>query len=382
MRRTAVPLLALLLCTSAAASPDPLPPWQGVWRGAVGTVVITVCLREDDARPAGVYYYARHLETIRLAAAEKSDPPAMSFIEGDGDPARKNAPRWTLQPPVANQMGGTWSGNGRNLPIRLWRVDLESADDKRSPCASGAFNDAREKPAQVVVGTADPAQAQYRTLSLDFGNRFNADIASFALTGSGAGIASVNAALRKSLLDEQENVFACSRAVLEQTGHPGEYQVATTPELISGRWLVAATASSNSCGGAHPNYDRSFSTWDLASGKAIDPWTWFMPAAAQRMVKDTAGSYTALDIQPGLRSLIDQGWIALSDGDCRDAPGTEDSIWMVRPTRTGMAFTPSLAHVVHACTDDVVIPYKRLLKWMTPAGKAAAAEISAPARAK
>ncbi len=380
--RPTLPLLALLLSASAAAPADPLPAWQGVWRGGVGTVVITVCLRADDDRPAGVYYYARHLETIRLTAPDDADRAALALVEGDGEPARKNAPRWTLQPPVANQMAGTWSGNGRKLPIRLWRVELGAPDEKESPCASGAFNEAREKPAQLVTGSEDPAQPGYRTLSLDFGNRFNADLASFELTGAGAGVASLNAALRKALMDEQENVFSCSRAVLDRFGHASEYNVTTRPELIRGRWLVSATARSNACGGAHPNYNSSFSTWDLASGKAVDPWTWFTPAAAERMVKNTAGSYAAPKIKPALRSLIDKGWAALSDGDCRDAPGADDDIWMVRPTRKGMAFTPSLPHVVHACSDDVVIPYGSLTKWMTPAGKAAAAEIGAPAPAR
>ena len=377
--RPAATLFALLLSTSAAAADNPPPAWQGVWRGTIGTIGITACLRPDYDGPAGVYYYAKHLQTIRLAAPEKFDPATLVFHEDAGGEDPSKLPTWTLKPPAAGEMRGQWSGNGKQLPIKLKRIPLAAPDLEQSPCSSGAFNDPLEKPATLVVGKAQPG---FRTLELDFGGRFNAELSSFELIAATPGIARVNAALRTSLMDEQDNVFSCSRNILDQNGHSGEYMVTTTPELIAGRWLVTATASSNSCGGAHPNYDRSFGTWDLAGGKAVDPWTWFVPAAARRMSKNKEGSYEALEIKPVLKALIDKGWAAISEAECRDAPGSDDNTWMLRPTRSGMAFTPSLAHVVHACTGDVLIPYSTLSKWMTPAGKAAAAEISAAATAK
>lgn len=47
------------------------------------------------------------------------------------------------------------------------------------------------------------------------------------------------------------------------------------------------------------------------------------------------------------------------------------------PTAKGMVFPTSYSHAARACDDEVVIPYKDLMPFLTPAGKAAVQSILA-----
>lgn len=58
------------------------------------------------------------------------------------------------------------------------------------------------------------------------------------------------------------------------------------------------------------------------------------------------------------------------DDDCSGVPEDQND-WDLHPTREGLAFWPQLPHVMFACSEDVVIPYRELAPLLNPKGRAA-----------
>ncbi len=356
----------------ASAADDPAAPaWEGVWRGTIGTLPVVACLRMKDDLAAGLYYYEKHLIPINIAAPEQS-ATGLTLSETQTGDAKQIPSLWKLALPVDGQMNGTWSGAGKHLPIHLKKIVILEPDNDEGPCASADFNGPRERPARVVTTSASKDGTDYRELRLDFGKRFDASVSSFQLQG--AGNAHVNAQLRDALTAEEENVYTCTRSSLAQYGQAGEYNDTTAPMAIMAHWLVTERSNSNMCGGVHPNASTTHDTWNLATGKKVDVWDWFSPAGAVK-VKNEAD--TSPKISTRLQRLLARAWADSVPDDCKDA---SSGYWTPYPTSDGMAFTPSLPHVVYACTTDVVIPYAKLAPLLNTQGKAAVASFRADAR--
>ena len=392
MRLNACLLLAALVSTTAAATAaapaNPAPTSSaaqardGVWTGTLGTSDITVCLRGDEQHN-GAYYYHKHLQPIQLNASAKSGAATLIMSEQAGAEPAKDAPVWQLELAGAGKMSGTWRAGAKQLPIQLAQLPLSKADRDDGACSSNTYNAALEKPARVASRKARFGGAEYELISLDFSKRFSAEISSFALAPTGAGVVKVNAALRKNLMAEQHNVFACSRAARE-AHMDADYNSNTTPEWIASGWLVTVEQADNFCGGAHPNYGQSFATWNLERGEAVDPWTWFNATAVKLTVRGagTPSAANEVSIQPVLRSRLARGWADVSEPDCADGLSGSDQQWQVRPVKEGMAFTPYLPHALTACVSDVVIPYAKLGPLLNQTGAAIVASLRAGAARK
>ena len=136
-------------------------------------------------------------------------------------------------------------------------------------------------------------------------------------------------------------------------------------DFSGGVALVAATrhfmllrqSATYWCGGAHPDHDREFLILDRRGGEPIDIAAW-------------------LKVPPA--SLGRAYWKNGADG-CADAlsDGTEFLLW---PTPEGLAMEPILPHAIDACADQVTVPYARLAKKLSPAGRRAIAEFAGAAK--
>jgi hypothetical protein len=63
------------------------------------------------------------------------------------------------------------------------------------------------------------------------------------------------------------------------------------------------------------------------------------------------------------------------------ARGTIDTAewWNIELNRTGFVFTPSVAHVVQACEEDVKVSFAKLAPYLTQEGKRNVAALQAQA---
>lgn len=135
-------IVALLGAAPALAKDDwqaPPPPWEGVWRGTVGTLPVHLCLDTTPSRSTGAYYYDRHRSLIRL---ELSDDKA-SWIEKSPDD--RAGPRWQVAAQGTDGLTGSWTDGKATLPVQMRRIGPTSADFK-GPCGSMEFHRPRLRP--------------------------------------------------------------------------------------------------------------------------------------------------------------------------------------------------------------------------------------------
>ena len=368
----------------------PLPAWSGVWQGTVGKAEVRLCLQGADNDVNGSYYYTRYLRLIPLAVADKRKLDSQSLVLNetmmlnskvgrDKKPVVKDETVvWTLRAGTDRQvLEGSWHSSAKQLTVQFTRIPESAqkgpaADEVQGACESDLFNLPREQPARVRVADVKlkGSGTAYRATSLDFGNRFDSEIRSFELLRDDDRARKFNAAQRKALMDEQNAVFDCTRSVIGRDGQQGDYNAVVEPVFIGQHWLVARSNGSNDCGGAHPNAYMSYQTWNLDEGRRVDIWSWFNSKGA---IATTAGQvearYRTVEIGSVLKAALVKAW-PRDDSDCKGIveDGTVFS-WVAYPQVRGMTFMPELPHVAYACTEEVTLPWAKVLPLLNVQGR-------------
>ena len=372
-------LLALAL---AVAPADPPPPvWQGVWQGTVGTLPVRVCLaRRGDAYSVGSYYYLSKLRPIRLEQQGGSREWAEGWVTASDPPA----PRWRFDTLAADALGGEWSGGGRTLGFRLTRVAGTLGEDE--PCGSLLFNAPRLRPLRVTTTRASRDGTGYTRLRFDPGPAFpDVALESFALDGDAPATRRINARLRKDMPLEpaRGDWYECVAGGLAAHGDDGDYDQTIAPVLVTARWLAATDAVGYDCGGAHPDNAVSSLTFDRTTGAEIDLHDWLAPTAVKRE-RLSGIDRPVVTLRPGFRGVVVRQARGI-DPDCRESVAGAD-FWDIGLARTGLRFTPSLAHVEQACAEETLLPWHVLAPYLSAAGRTGMASLrqaatSAPTRA-
>lgn len=381
--RTIAALAALALAGAAAtAHADAKPAWAGVWHGTIGSSTVQVCLQHTDYEDFGAYYYMRHLQIISLGKLDGKD--AVWTEAANSDQAAKG-PLWRVTSIKNGQLTGTWTGNGKSLPIALSAVTVKNDDNEDQPCGSDAFNLPRFTKPVVTTKPAKVDGIAYSRVLVDIGKQFSdSGFETFQLAGTTPAIRRINAELYKDLPKDAAHAgyFQCAQAALAQNGLDGSMSSTLSPETLTKSFMVTADAEEGDCGGAHPNADTGYQTWDLRTGTKIDLNGLFAKGALTQTVHDkgTANEYTDVAFTPPFKAMILKA-LPAPDPDCKEALETADT-WSPRLTASGMAFTPDLAHVDAGCTDDAVIPFVKLAPYLTPEGKALVSAFAAEAKGR
>jgi hypothetical protein len=365
---------------SGAQAASLQPVWVGVWRGTVGEAAVQVCLQHADYGDFGAYYYLRHLGIIsigRLATGQEWTEAPFSDKAAQG-------PLWHFSVVSASRLQGTWSQGAKNLPFTLARLPMPGAsdDDAERPCGSKVFSLPRLTKPVITTRASSLRGVAYTRVLADPGKQF-ADSATetFQLHGTTPAIRRVNAALYKSVPTGPEaDYVTCSMQALGANGLDGELSSTTTPLIITADWMVSQDVENNSRGGAHPNADVLYQSWDLRKGARINLYDWFTRAALTQTIHDprSKNPYVTVTFTAPFRKLIDEA-VPQGEAECKDALKEADT-WNPRLTEQGMAFTPELPHAVQACADDAEIPAARLAPYLTPEGRQAMTAFLAQAR--
>ena len=327
----------------------------GVWRGTIGAQAVTVCLQRGPLQESS-YYYVRHRTAIALGAAGAD---GTQWNEGADD---RPTGTWQLEAARGDRLDGTWSApdNASTLPIKLTRVHVDR--DTARGCGrfeSGPAQDAYNAPRVAATAISESVNGDgLRTLSA-----FDKHVSVVSLPPSGPHAAEFNAAMR-SWLDEQiAEQYGCSDAVAPNAA---EFNQQREIDLRAGTWLVLRESYELDCGGAHPNAGVSYQTWDLASGKIVEPWTWIRDSK----VKCDYSADCGRAAPPKLNAIILAAASRNKDADeCADAVNDNRS-YGLRPSATGLVFTTDFAHVIQACDEDIEVPYAQLAPFLTATGKA------------
>jgi hypothetical protein len=246
-------------------------------------------------------------------------------------------------------------------------------DDAERPCGSKAFSLPRVTRPVITTRAASLRGTAYTRVLADPGKQFeDSATETFQLAGTTPAIRRINAELYKSVPTGPEaDYVTCSMQALAANGLDGDLSSTITPLLITAGWMVLQDVENNSCGGAHPNADVLYQSWDLRKGTKINLYDWLTKAALTQTLHDPHGKnpYVTVTFTAPFRKLIADA-LPQEEAECKDALKEADT-WNPRLTETGMAFTPELPHAVQACADDAEIPASRLAPYLTPEGKQA-----------
>lgn len=355
--RIAALILGILFSSAAMAQPATTGGPDGIWEGTIGTLPIRACFVTREFGSFGAYYYLSHLQ---LVALQREEGAAGGFSEGAGDPG---AARWRNVQARGGNLTASWSSGRRTLPVRLHRV--AGGDDENGACASVAFHQPRLAGVRTVSARATAEGTAYTKRTLDTRGRFEIGVETFALDGDSAAVRRINTALGESLAGNPPHWLECITGSLDQSGNEGEAHESLAPAMISRRWLSVAAQGDWSCGGAHPDASSSYRLFDLESGAEVELLDWFIATAVKR--ETFAGSAeVARTLEPDFRTFILTGWHAEADAaECGEVVSSQD-FWNVGLTRDGFVFSPSLPHVVQACSENVVVDFDRIQPWLTP----------------
>ena len=358
---------AVLTAPAAAADPATPPAWDGVWQGSIGALPVRVCLQSGSGWEVGAYYYPSQNKLIRLEHGS-----AGSWTEHAGVPD-KSGGRWQIEQSDAG-LRGTWQGGGKTLPIVLAPVAL--GPDDQSACGSLAFLAPRLRPVTERRTAATINRVAVTRIEYHVAPWFkdSVSLSSFAITPRMPGDAAINEQLRLapdspgSEADYQE----CVAANIAMVGADGSFELLNEPYVLRPKFLTVSQQASYFCGGAHPDSESSWRTFDRTTGKLLNPAQWFGKAGSDD--SDADGAAALLMPTPALRRAIVRR-MTFDFSECRETVATAN-YWYTGLTSTGIVFAPSLPHVAMACSDDVVVPFASLRPYLTPAGKSALARLT------
>jgi hypothetical protein len=110
------------------------------------------------------------------------------------------------------------------------------------------------------------------------------------------------------------------------------------------------------CGGAHNTSYTLYHTFDPQTGKKVDGWTWI-----------STGEESVRADSP-LETLIEKLNPSLDGEDCR----TGFNVQPPYPTKKGFEFPTIFSQAERTCNSTVLIPYKKLMPYLTAEGKVVA----------
>lgn len=349
----------------------------GIWRGTIGGAKVMACLERPDTLNDSQYYYLRHRFSISLTfdgGGTWSEAPGNRWVEGAPDAI------WTLRMPEGGVIEGTWSSadGSRKLPIRLSRV-ADAGASMGAGCDGGdnparrAFNAPRVAAQKLDVNEV----GGYRSVSALDGH-----VSMTELPATMPHAASFNASMRAWFAGSVAGYYECAFSSSYGPDYNDTYDV----ELLSPTWLVARHNWSGYCGGAHPDAETDYTTWDLATGKTVSPWDFLQDSHWDYMKKagHCADPADCLRRPPSaLAAILVERFNKDNEGngDCEGAlAGDTLDYLQLHPTRDGLVFSTSFAHVIQACDEDIALTWKTLTPFLTRRGKAVMQSLQAYGR--
>lgn len=366
--------LAMLGLIAAPAAAEETAQAGRIWRGTLGDTAITACFFDEDAR-AGIYYIDAALEPIRLEPTGAATEQTSRETGGVDD--EKEA-IWRFAPDAEDRITGDWFSGDAMLPISLTAA-AATFPEYGTPCESEAFLAPLLAGGETSAKRARLGRTRYTELAYAGPNRSGLDdyeVTTFALDPVRPGDAAINRALAAAMPDGTAAHFGgqCAGWSMGSPGGGAGYlEQAIVPILISPRWLSVRDSGSSYCGGAHPNHFAGFAVYDRDSGAEVDPAAWFTPGALA--FYDWEGEPGRPRAIAGLSDALGQALMAhWSGSDDLSECGTPDAIggysWQIGLTREGPVFVPQLPHVIFACTEEVVIPWKTARPFLSAEGRA------------
>ena len=330
--------LLLLLWTTPAWGQKPF----GVWTGKLGRAPIVACFEKGSAS----YYYVKYGADILLVEQKKLGTWEEKK-EAAGQAGSLATGTWQLSPPENDALHGVWTSpdGKRSLPIAL----RASPEQRESPCLSPEY----EAPRVAAFVRIPDEETSMGGLRLRTFHARDIDITGLEIVGKSAQLAGLGRFVEKLNLGLRDQYLECVGSAAEREGwhERVEYTGIVKLESVTEHFVVLRQSAAYFCAGAHPDSDFTYFVVDRKSGEEISIGDWLeQPLAA-----------------------IGRRYWKNKRADCKDALD-EDTTFAIWPSPAGMVIAPRFPHAIDACSEEETIPYARLARQLTPAGKRAVAE--------
>ena len=330
-------------------------PYEGTWQGEIAGKQVMVCFSSIDAQ----YYYLQHRQGISLDKEEStSDFSRWKEFSGrhiEGNVAVNGI--WTIPAQEAgDKLELSWaSADGK----QQWPVSLKRVKPSASPspgfgvCGMEFYAPIEQALRPAYQKTTDDPRIS-RTVSTDTGRAFE-------VSPLIAGSRQFNRHIQRWLLEVAVGAYDCLRNGGREWGGR-----TLAPQVWSkNRLVVKDDMPETYCGGNYGSGYLEYMSFDLRSGHQVDTWTWL------RQGKDSVEIGFENEPPGMLRKLLEK---QVKEKECR--PYNQSfSVAAPYATEEGMVFKIAYSHAIRMCDTELLIPYPRLQKYLTPAGKAVAAEM-------
>jgi hypothetical protein len=344
---------AFLVSASASASAAPAnDQLRGVWSGTLGTAKVTACfgLRPTGQEVVGSYYYAKYQEPLALRPRDGKQ----TFEETGG-------PSWTLVANENNALSGTWrkEGSEKQLPVRLTRLPGTTSGDD---CGSDPYlQPVLAHVMQTVTGKPERlGDRRYRPISL-------AGVQLVELIDASPGAVAINRQLRAELAagaGDEAAIRDRVRDSIKSLGIVALDKVSASVIEWDDRWLTL-NLNREFTGQGAAGADSGYRSWDVRTGREIDPWTWFGLKSRERKDEPMVQVSRTARLSDTLRRVVLKA--ASNVKECREAYASPLAarIWA---SGAGIEFTIGDTGRPE-CLQNVTVPLPAVRPLMTPEGR-------------
>jgi hypothetical protein len=350
--------LSSLILLTAAMGVNATP--QGVWKGTLGKAAIVACFNKEGA--GGSYYYVRYLAPLALYYRAENDrwyePPQRAY-PGKSD-------KWQLEAPRDGSLHGSWTAadGKRSSPVTLSLVD--GSDDPRA-CARDSYAKALDDALSVVADKRITfGKHAYRVLSF-------AGSQTMQILDGGHVASGINGRLLSELDRSPEAAaayIATRRSALGDHGTAGEDELLTEPVYWANGWFQNYRWAD---GLGRRGISWSYGTWNLATGKPVDPWDWFESSDAAARHRRESG---VTPLTTKLRALFFKSEsLSPADADNTNCESYDSLGAGYDLTLANDGFHFDQPAYGDGCDHAFVLSYKNALPLMTVAGRQAVSRI-------
>ena len=352
-------VLTTSLCFSTAVRAEVKEGLWGVWHGRKGEEDIYLCIQSDPDH--SIYNDFAAIYTTHDYEIELFDRGEDIFAEWSAKRNPEAIARLTTFDDGSIQLdrwrSDIWSG------VTLSQITVDATDPLGLPCESMAFNGPRAimPPIETLPQTIDGEFYDILHLADPISN---AEVTTFHLPADTPGKAAINAWLWQAMPKEvaPSDYFECAKSAVE-SGY-GYWKQRLWPELLSYHFLVVGERKEHYCGGAYPDDYTLWHVFDAMTGAEVDTRSWIRPDA-YGLLGPHANDGPEIDwprteIEIKFRELFERAYLATAPhGNCPKLLDVVE-VWNIRPTRSGLAFSPEVGGMMRGCAVDMVIAYDDL----------------------
>jgi len=249
------------------------PQLKGVWRGTIGKQEVMVCFDDDESS----YYYLKYFWGIPLVPSNENEWEE----RGRNWATEDSTGQWKFNSVSKQSLKGEWTDpkGERAEKINLKQVSPQKEEtlgcwSPDSPL-NKMYNLPRANAQKTSYGEIKNFNGRrYRELStLTTGE--NAYLRSIELLEEGQGVSAVNKLIHNDLTKNILPFFGCQTSSIHWIHldrKPGDvsYSYKVNIKFLNSRWLSVIVKSQRYCGGAHPNGEDDYRTFDLEKGVEVD----------------------------------------------------------------------------------------------------------------